>query len=183
MSQIVVFLPCFFTTLSLFLAFTAFTSTLGLCSFRTDFLGGVIHKSKQAPTGHGFLHACFLACLLACLQPLFCVYKNMEEGVSCYVMLWLCVYKIVNKGGCYHSWVLTKSTSTVITSEKKMCINCKKRWLLLFDRSYSLTRLCRWSINQPPHFLLSKTHKNKNKHLGRIIFLPDDQFGCSGQSK
>ena len=25
-------------------------------------------------------------------------------------------------------------------------------------------------------FLLSKTHKNKNKHLGGIIFLPDDQF-------
>ena len=29
---------------------------------------------------------------------------------------------------------------------------------------------------QPPLFLLFKTHKNKNKHLGGIIFLPDDQF-------
>ena len=39
-----------------------------------------------------------------------------------------------------------------------------------------------WSIYQPPLFLLSKTHKNKNKHPGGIIFLPDDQFGCSGQT-
>ena len=46
----------------------------------------------------------------------------------------------------------------------------------------SLTRSCRWSINQPPLFLLSKNHKNKNKHPGGFIFLPDDQFGCSGQT-
>ena len=46
-----------------------------------------------------------------------------------------------------------------------------------------LTHSCRWSINQPPLFLLSKTHKNKNKQFGGIIFLPDDQFGCSGQTK
>ena len=45
-----------------------------------------------------------------------------------------------------------------------------------------LIRSCRWLINQPPLFLLSKTHKNKNKHPGGIIFLPDDQFGCSGQT-
>ena len=32
-------------------------------------------------------------------------------------------------------------------------------------------------------FLLSKSHKNKNKHLGGFIFLPADQFVCSGQTK
>ena len=48
--------------------------------------------------------------------------------------------------------------------------------LLLQLLNCFLTRSCRWSINQPPLFLLSKTHKNENKHLGGIIFLPDDQF-------
>ena len=46
-----------------------------------------------------------------------------------------------------------------------------------------LTRSCRWSIYRPPLFLLSKTHKSKNKHFGGVIFLPDNQYGCSGQIK
>ena len=60
-------------------------------------------------------------------QPLFCVYKNMEEGffgdfwrwqhVRKNKHLWLCVYKIVNRGGCYFFWVLTNSNSIASTSE------------------------------------------------------------------
>ena len=60
-------------------------------------------------------------------QPLFCVYKNMEEvffgdflcwqHVGRNKHLWLCVYKTVSRGGCYYFWVLTNSNSIVSTSE------------------------------------------------------------------
>ena len=63
----------------------------------------------------------------------------------------------------------------------EMKLNSEEIVLIPF-RFVLLTRSCRCLINQPPLFLLSKTHKNKNKHPGGIIFLPDDQFGCSGQT-
>ena len=50
-------------------------------------------------------------------QPLFCVYKIIEEVVFGDNHLWLCVYKIINRGGCYYFWVLTNSNSTLTTSE------------------------------------------------------------------
>ena len=88
--------------------------------------------------------------------------------------LWLCVYKIVNRGGCYYSWVLTNSNSTVNTSEDVYIL--EKRWLLLFDRSFSLTNTSEMCINCKERWLLLLdiiliNSNSNNKHLQNKNFV------------
>ena len=49
-------------------------------------------------------------------------------------------------------------------------------------RSAGLTLSCRWSINRPPDFQLSETHKNKKEHLLGFSLLPDDHYNLNVSS-